>query len=730
MRRCSPRCWGSRAVGIDDNFFELGGHSLLATRLISRIRAALDVEIAIRSLFEAPTVGSPGRGGSSEGGRGARRPACRSRGRRRSRCRLRSAGSGSSTGWKDRSATYTIPLALRLDGAARPGALEAALGDLVARHESLRTVFPDTLGVAAPADPGGDRRRGRGLAVDDRSTSPPCRRRCAAAAQDGFDLASEPPLRAQLFALVGAAHVLLLLLHHIAGDGWSLAPLARDLARSYARAQRGAGPASVPRCRCSMPTTRSGSTRCWARRAIRTARLRASSRSGRRRWPACRTRSRCRPTGRGPALPSYRGDSVGLQIAARTARPAAGSWRASSQASLFMVLQAGLAALLTRLGAGDDIPIGSPIAGRTDRRSTIWSASSSTRWCCAPTPSGNPSFRDLVGAGAHGNLAAYGHQDLPFERLVEVLNPARSLAQHPLFQVMLAFQNDAPSTLELPGLCTASQPIDADRQRQVRPVVQPRASSALRTARRPASTACWNMPPTCSSGRRPMHRGPFRRLLAAAVAEPDRAIGSLDILVRAERAPSCRLERHRARDSGRHLAGAVRCARCERTPDAVAVVYEDETLTYGELDARANQLAHHLRALGVGPETVVGRLRRALARLVIGLLGILKAGGAYLPLDPNYPQDRDRLHAGQCGAPVLLTQSGLADHAGLGVRTVRLDADWPTIARQPTAAPIVRIAPKPRLRDLHLGLHRRPKGAMVTHGGMVNQLAAQVQIST
>src|SRR6476619_5475471 len=351
---------GLERVGIDDNFFALGGHSLLATRLISRIRSTLDVELAIRSLFEAPTVEAlVQRLGDAQAARPALRALARpaeiplSYAQRRLWFLDRLEGS---------SATYTIPLALRVRGVLDRVALEAAVGDLVGRHESLRTIFPDTLGVPRQQILDADAARPR-LAVTAVSEAS-LAGALSAAAGAGFDLASEPPLRVHVFALGESEHVILLLLHHIAGDGWSLAPLLRDLGRFYEARCRGQA-ASV----AALPVQYADYT-LWQHAVLGSEDDGESAISRQLSFwtsqlaglpdqidlPLDRAR---------PAVSSHRGGSVGLRLSGPLHAGLLELARASG-ASLFMVLQAGLSALLTRLGAGDDIAIGSPIAGRTD----------------------------------------------------------------------------------------------------------------------------------------------------------------------------------------------------------------------------------------------------------------------------------------------------------------------------------------------------------------------------
>ena len=366
-----------------------------------------------------------------------------------------------------------------------------------------------------------------------------------------------------MFALSPDEHVLLLVLHHIAGDGWSLSVLGRDLGRLYA-ARRNGGAAELPALRFTMPTTRCGSISFSAPRRIAPARLRASSPTGRETLrdlpeqldlPYDRAR---------PSVASYRGDVVPLALNAALHRGLLALSRESG-ASLFMVLQAGLAALLTRLGAGTDIPIGSPIAGRTDGALDELIGFFVNTLVLRTDTSGNPSFRDLVGRVRAGNLAAYGHQDVPFERLVEVLNPARSLSRHPLFQVMLALQNAGAIDLDLAGL-TARPRAGRDGEREVRSLGQPgrAARRGRRTGRdrgcgricdrpvrsvehRGSGAALRPLPGSCrrparAGDRQSRHSG-GRRARSASCASGTRRRASL----RLPRCPRCLPRRRRAR---------------------------------------------------------------------------------------------------------------------------------------------------------------------------------------
>ena len=392
-----------------------------------------------------------------------------------------------------------------------------------------------------------------------------------------------------------------------------------------------------------------------------------------------------------------------------------------------MVLQAGLAALLTRLGAGTDIPVGSPIAGRTDGALDDLVGFFVNTLVLRTDTSGNPSFGELLSRVRARNLSAYSHQDVPFERLVEVLNPTRSLSRHPLFQVMLALQNNADVSFELAGLRTA-----VERVKTASAKFDLLLSLRERRGRNGTPEGIIG---TIEYATDLFDRGSveqladrFIRLLEAAVAQPDRPIGSFEILSAEERETILRGWNETVRALEPTTLPALFQAQAQARPDAIAVVIENESLGYSELNQRANQLAHHLRALGIGPERVVGCCLERSLDLIVALIAILKAGGAYLPLDPNYPHERLAFMLKDAGAPVVLTHSVLMDRLPAhAAHIVCIDADAALIATQPTTAPLLALDPQhPAYVIYTSGSTGLPKGVVMAHGPLANLVSWSV----
>ncbi|MEU7134378.1 amino acid adenylation domain-containing protein [Streptomyces sp. NPDC046261] len=720
---------GLNRVGIDDSFFDLGGHSLLATKLVSRTRTALGTALSVRDVFEAPTVaGLAGRLHKDRALRPALRPAARpgalplSSAQRRLWFLNRLEGPA--------SAAYNMRFAVRLSGELDVAALDAALGDVVGRHESLRTVFPEVDGEPRQRvlDAWG------GLTVRE-VTRETLDEASAAEAARGFDLTVETPVRAVLLRVDAADHLLLLVVHHIAADGWSLAPLARDVSVAYTARCAGQAPRWEP-----LPVQYADYT-LWQRELLGdeadpqslAARQLAYWRENLAGAPEDLALPFDRPR---PVVTSHRGGTVPFRVDAGTHRALAGFAR-SAGASLFMVLQAGLAALLSRLGAGEDVPIGSPIAGRTDDALDELVGCFMNTLVLRTDVSGDPTFRTLLSRTRETALAAFENQDVPFERLVEVLDPERSMGRNPLFQVMLVLQNNAEAALDLPGLRAAAHPVATDTAKFDLSLTVGEHLSEDGDPAGIGGVLEYSADVFDASTARSL-AARLARLLEQAAQDPDVPLGQLDVLHPSERRRILREWNDTARPAPdvATVPQALR-RRVARTPDAVAVVAGgaggagEAALTYAELDARANRLARHLIALGAGPERLVALALPRSADMVVAMLAVLASGAAYLPVDPAHPAGRIRLVLDDAGPALLVTDSAVA--ATLPETAVpRLVLDDPEVARAVAgrsadaltdadrAAPLLERHPAYVLYTS--GSTGRPKGVMIEHRSLTNFL--------
>ncbi|MDX2705104.1 non-ribosomal peptide synthase/polyketide synthase [Streptomyces sp. PA03-6a] len=720
------------SVGVDDNFFDLGGHSLLATRLTSRIRSVLGVEIPIRALFETPTPAAlADRLTTSNASRPPLAPAQRPELVPLSFAQQRLWFLGELEG---PSPTYNIPMALRLTGTLNTDALHTALHDVVRRHESLRTVITTVDGQpyqrTLDADAIGDL-----LTVVDAEQvpRPELTRLVADAAQHRFDLAGEIPLRARLFRTGPDDHLLVVVMHHIAGDGWSLGPLAHDVSTAYTARANGQAPAWEP-----LPVQYADYS-LWQRQLLGDASDSASLLSEQLVYwrhaldgapeelalPADRPR---------PPVASHRGATVDLHIDAEVHQAVVELAREHG-VTVFMVMQAALTVLLNRLGAGEDIPIGTPIAGRTDEALDDLVGFFVNTLVLRSDLSGNPDFTQLLERTREHALNAYAHQDVPFERLVEELTPTRSMARHPLFQVMLTLQNTGQAKLDLPRLTvealpTGNGPAKFDLDLQLNEHLTDSGTPAGLHGVITYATDLFDHHTAAAIAER------FIRVLETVTADPSVPVNRMDVLDAAERDRILVEWNDTARDVPLATLPELFQAQAARTPDATAVVFEDTELSYSELNTRANRLARLLIDRGVRPEDIVALALPRSIDLIVAILAVHKAGAAYLPIDPRYPADRIAYMLSDARPAVLITGEAEQDELPpTGV--VRLSLEEAQLREDLAGHPGHDVTEAERHGPLLIGHPAyviytsgstgTPKGVLVTHRGVPNLAADHIE---
>lgn len=644
------------SIGRHDNFFELGGHSLLAVRLLSQIRDALQLEMPLSALFSHPSLAGFAAAAEQTGrttvtaippaDRGA--PLALSFAQQRLWFLAQMEGTRVSE-------AYHIPGAFRLEGTLDPAALAAALDRIVARHEALRTTFGEHDGVAvqviAPPDIGLALQTHDLSGIDDpQAREARLRQHLAQQARAPFDLARGPLMRAGLFRLAPQEHVLFLCLHHIVFDGWSMGVLLHELSALYAALRETGADAHdpLPPLPIQYPDYAQ-----WQRRWIGGERQRHQADYWRQALagvPSVIALPTDRPR---PPRQDYAGAHCPVVLDAALSRRL-GALSQRHGVTLYMTLMAAWATLLSRLSGQHDIVIGSPTAGRTRSETEhligFFVNTLAMRYQLAPG-------QTVAGLLAHSRqqvLAAQQHADLPFEQIVDLVQPPRSLAHAPIFQVLFAWQNVPPGRLALPAL-TASPlrgPGSVSAKFDLTLTLQEADGRIVGTLE--YATALYD---GATIERYIDH---WRTLLEAMADDDSRPLADLLLLTPAQRQQVLAQWNATQAPYPRHACLHQSFeAQAGRTPDAVAVVHEARQLTYAQLNAQANRLAHRLIALGVRPDARVALCMTRGVEMVVGLLGILKAGGAYVPLDPNHPPARLAAMLEDCAPAAVVVKDAL-----------------------------------------------------------------------
>ncbi|MFI5511748.1 amino acid adenylation domain-containing protein, partial [Mycobacterium sp. NPDC051804] len=714
---------GVERVGVDDSFFDLGGDSLSAMRLVAAVNASLGADLSVRAVFEAPTVaGLAPRIDAAGGGLAPlvaeERPAAVPLSFAQHRLWFIDQLQGPS-------AVYNMAVALRLDGPLDVGALGAALADVAGRHESLRTLFPAPEGiprqVVVPVE-----QAGFGMAVVDADGWPEDRLRDEIEAVVGapFDLATQIPLRATLFRITEVEHVMVAVVHHIAADGWSITPLVADLALAYGARCAGQAPGWAP-----LPVQYVDYT-LWQRAQLGELAdpdSRIAAQLGY--WQQALAGLPERvvlPTDRPyPAVADYRGATVAVewpaQLQQQIAR-VAGEHHATS----FMVVQAALAVLLAKLSASSDVAVGFPIAGRRDAALDELVGFFVNTLVLRVEVAGNPSVAELLDDVRARSLAAFEYQDVPFEVLVERLNPTRSLTHHPLVQVMLAWQNnDLPSELALGDVEVTAFPADT---RTARMDLTFSLAERFSAAGEPdgINGAVEFRTDVFDAASIEVLVGRLRQVLEGMTADPSRPVSSIDVLAADEHARLAEVGNRAVLSRPAPATVTIPisfAAQVARTPEAVAISCDGDLWTYREVDEASNRLAHLLVGHGAGPGQRVALLVPRSAGAIVAMLGVLKCGAAYVPIDPAHPDARIEFMLADAAPVAVLTTAGLGSRVAGHDTLVVIDVEDPAIDAQPVSA---LAAPSPE--DIAYVMYTSgttgvPKGVAVTHANVARLVA-------
>ncbi|HEY0018395.1 MAG TPA: amino acid adenylation domain-containing protein, partial [Longimicrobium sp.] len=715
---------GVERVGARDDFFDLGGHSLIATRVLSRVRRVLGVELPLRTLFWHPTVEGLAleveRVQRGESGATLLPPV-----RPEPRDGPLPLSFGQGRLWfldqlEPGSAFYNIPFPRRLHGSLDVGALERALGEVVRRHEALRTVFrvgglgdPAQVILTAPEPYALPRLDLGGLAPEAREAA--LARLAEEDAVRPFDLAEGPLFRAALVRLADEDHALLLCMHHIVSDGWSTGVLYGELGALYAAYHAGRE-SPLP----ELPVQYADHA-VWQHRHLRGEVLDAQLAFWKARLSGVPTLLEL-PTDRPrPAVQSHVGGIVHATLPPAL-RDALAALARREGATVYMVLLAAFQLLLSRYAQQEDVVVGSPIAGRTRAEVEGLIGFFVNTLVLRTDISGNPTFRGLLQRVRHTALEAYAHQDVPFEQLVQELRVPRSLSHSPLFQVMFGLQNVPDGDLEMAGLRAPVLPDTAATARFDLMVLVHDGAEGL-SAYVEYAAALFD---AATVARLMRH---FEALLRAAVTTPDVPVGALSMLPEDERARVVQ-----GWNATERFAADGVCVphlfarRAALAPGAPALEFAGATLSYAQVDARSSRLARRLRAMGVGPDVRVAVSLERSVDMPVAVLAVLKAGGGYVAVDPGYPPDRVAYMLRDSRAAVLITTSGVAARLPREeTPLLLLDTHARAIAAEADGPLPVQVDPQNLAYVLYTsGTTGRPKGAALPHRALVNLLHWQL----
>ncbi|NMM92544.1 non-ribosomal peptide synthetase, partial [Rhodococcus sp. SRB_17] len=708
---------GIERVGLDDDFFALGGNSLVATQVVSRLGQALDASVGVRELFEASTVEELAARIGGYVGAGAQSALMPQERPAKIPLSLAQQRMWFLNRFDTASTVNNIPVAVRLTGSLDIDALRTAILDVITRHEALRTLYPEIEGIGYQQilEP-----EAAALALDvARINNEQLNTELYAFFGEPFDVTVEVPLRAKLFQVADSEFVLSFVIHHISTDGFSMGPLTRDVMTAYFARSNGQAPAWAP-----LPVQYADYA-LWQREVLGSEDNPQSVIAQQISYwndtladlpelldlPSDRTR---------PEIASGRGSNHAFEIDPQLWADLEAIGQ-SANATPFMVVHSALAVLLARMSATTDIAIGAPIAGRGEAELDDLIGMFVNTLVLRTDVDPSMSFTELLASAREVDLQAFAHADVPFERLVEAIDPVRSQAHHPLFQVALTFQNLGQSALELPGLTVGGVEFDAAVAKFDLQFTLEESDTNSMSVTLTYATDLFDASTAATFADR------FLRILRGVVADSAVAVGDVDVLVEGERNLLSAFSASSADSGVSSTLPAWFDAAVSRFGDRTAVRFGDVSLSYGELSDRANRLARRLIAQGCGPESLVAVALPRSADLVVALLAVVQTGAGYLPVDPSYPVDRIEFMLADAAPVCAISWSGRELVLPVDLPVVDIDTvDLSGVDGSPISDSD-RVAPLRTSNVAYViytsGSTGRPKGVQVPHSTVAKLFA-------